>query len=349
MGVIYSEDYWKDVERIIKFIPNLQQLKNKKILITGSTGLIGSAVVEVLFYLNKYNTWNIDIVLAARNLDRVEKRFKGFRNNIDFKFVYYDAISTSFDYIEPVDFIIHGASPADPVSYTKVPVETMMANILGVKVLLDYLKGNCMGRLLYISSSEVYGKNMKAPYKEDEYGYVDILNSRTCYPSSKRASETLCSAYKAEFGVDFVIVRPGHIYGPSTRKNDSRASAQFMHDALAKRNIIMKSAGLQLRSYCYSLDCASAILAVLLNGNSGEAYNISNPNSIITIRELADLFAKESGEKIIFENPSDVELKGYNLMDNSSLDSYKLESLGWKGCFSALEGVRNTLKYCDYK
>lgn len=106
----------------------------------------------------------------------------------------------------------------------------------------------------------------------------------------------------------------------------------------------MKSAGTQLRSYTYTLDCASAILAILLNGQSGKAYNISNPHSIVTIRQIAEEFSKAAGQELVFENPTDQEKAGYNLMDNSSLDSTKLEGLGWKAKFDVKTGVRRTIE-----
>ena len=202
---------------------------------------------------------------------------------------------------------------------------------------------NCR-RILYISSSEVYGnKKDNEPYLEDEYGYVDILDSRSCYPSSKRASETLCAAYSKEYGVDYTIARPGHVYGPTMTANDNRASSQFPRDVLAGKDIIMKSSGAQLRSYCYVLDCASAILTILLAGKNGEAYNISNKDSVVSIREMAESFAKNAGQKIVFENPSDIEKMAFNKMNNSSLNASKLESLGWKANFNLEQGVIATL------
>lgn len=174
---------------------------------------------------------------------------------------------------------------------------------------------------------------------------MDILNQRASYPSSKRAAETLCVAYADEYDVETVIVRPGHIYGPSITENDSRATAQFTRKAHNNEDIIMKSAGNQIRSYCYTLDCASAILAVLINGKNGNAYNISNKNSVVSIRDIAEAIAECAGKKVVFENSSDIEKKGYNLMNNSSLDSEKLESLGWRAVFTLEEGVKRTLQY----
>ena len=343
--VNYCEDYWLDVRLVSEQIPNIENLYGSSILITGATGMICSAVAEVLFYLNKEKSANIQIVLAGRNKDRMKERFHCFEEGKDYTFLRYDATSTASLNIK-VDFIIHGASNADPSKFAKEPVETMLANIIGLNTLLKSATSNNAKRLLYISSSEVYGrKEEKRPYKEDDYGFVDILNPRASYPSSKRAAETLCSAYSAEYGLDSVIVRPGHIYGPTITDSDSRASAQFTRKAKAGEDIIMKSAGSQLRSYCYTLDCASAILIVLINGKCGDAYNISNPNSVVTIREMAEALAKAGNVNIVFENPSDLEKKGYNLMENSSLESQKLESIGWKAMYNIIDGTKLTLTF----
>ena len=131
----------------------------------------------------------------------------------------------------------------------------MLANFMGLDCLLKSAVKNKSNRVVYISSSEVYGSKLKdQPYQESDYGYVDLLNPRSCYPSSKRASETLCSAYTSEYGLDTVVVRPGHIYGPTITDTDDRASAQFTRCAVEGKDIVMKSAGTQLRSYCYVLD-----------------------------------------------------------------------------------------------
>lgn len=207
------------------------------------------------------------------------------------------------------------------------------------------LNCNCYCQTVYISSSEVYGEKQSTdPYNESTYYMVDILNPRACYPSSKRAAETLCAAYAKEYGVHTVMVRPGHIYGPAPNPEDNRAASQFVRDAVAGRDIVMKSAGQQLRSYTYVLDCVTAIVAVLLNGLSGEAYNISNPDSIVTIRQLAECVAEASGVKLIFDCPTEAEQSSFNMMSNSALTSDKLLSLGWKGYFNLRDGIDATIE-----
>ena len=183
------------------------------------------------------------------------------------------------------------------------------------------------------------------PYSENDFGFLDILNQRSSYPSAKRAAETLCVAYAEEYHLDTVIVRPGHIYGPSITVSDSRAAAEFTRNAARGENIVMKSAGTQLRSYCYSLDCGSAILTALLNGASRNAYNISNRHSVVTISDVAEALAAAAGTKVVFEAPTEQEAKGYTLMTNSSLNAEKLEALGWRAVFSLAEGVERTLRF----
>ena len=343
--VHYTEDYWEDVRKTISVIANIDNLFSHTILITGATGMICSSVAEIIMYLNANRNANIKLILAGRSLERMKRRFKNFKKDRDYYFLLFDALHPIEEHIK-CDYIIHGASPADPYSFSREPVETIMANIYGLKGLLDIARLNKRCKLLYISSSEVYGQSSsREPLRERDYGYVDILNPRSCYPSAKRLAETLCASYNHEFGVEFVIARPGHIYGPTITLSDSRATAQFTRKAAMAEPIVMKSKGAQLRSYCYSLDCASALLSILTNGRVGEAYNISNPNSILTIREMAELFAKYSGQDVIFKCPEQMELSGYNVMKNSSLNSDKLSSLGWKGVFSPEDGVKATLRY----
>ena len=343
----YLPEYWDDVERVIPFIPNVEKLNGKRILITGGTGMIGSAVIDVLAYLNHHKSAGIQIILAGRNREKIDSRFAGVLDKQEYTFVPFDATSPQTVEAE-AEYMIHGAGNANPAVYSREPAETLLGNIIGLRTMLDVARANKGSRLLYISSSEVYGNRLNGsaePYREDEYGYVDILNPRACYPNGKRTAETLCACYHQEYGIDPVIVRPGHIYGPSITRADTRASAMFTRDVHDGHDIVMKSAGDQLRSYCYTLDCASALLTVLINGQSCNAYNISNRHSIVSIRDMAEALAEAGGVNVVFENPSDIEKKSYNLMSNSGLDSQKLESLGWEAVFDLENGVKRTVKY----
>lgn len=338
----YTEQYLSDLRATLD-VPDIGALRGARILITGATGLIGSCVADAILQLNEEQGFEAELTLAGRSESSMYRRFSHW-GDAAFSFAVFDAL-VPWRNDEPFDYIVHCASNAHPAAYVSEPVETMLANIVGTRSLLELLKRQGFGRLLYVSSSEVYGtKELAEPYSEDEYSYVDILNPRSCYPSSKRAAETLCAAFRAEYGVDFAVVRPGHVYGPCITEADSRAHAQFARLAAAGENIVMKSAGQQLRSYCYVVDCATAILAVLLQGVSGEAYNISNADSVVTIRQLAEMLAELGGVRVIFDLPSESEARGYNMMSCSALTSDKLESLGWKGCFDLKAGCEHMLE-----
>jgi nucleoside-diphosphate-sugar epimerase len=338
----YNSVYINDLTRSQKACPNIDRINGSSILITGATGLVCSAIVDFLLNLNDTVNAGITVYVAARNRDRTEQRFGDRVNRADVVYVKYDALR-DIDWNFKVDYIIHGASPANPALYVKQPVETMLTNILGTNNILRYAKNQNTKRVLFVSSSEVYGrKNTSEPYGDSEYGYVDILNPRACYPCAKRACETLCTSYEVEYGVDSVMVRLGHIYGPTATREDTRASSQFFYDVIDGHNIIMKSSGTQVRSYCYVVDCVSAIMTALINGVSGSAYNVSNPLSVMTIRELAEIIAESAEMKVVFEKPSDMERRGYNLMDNSSLDSTSLSKLGWTPIFGKTDGILHT-------
>lgn len=336
------KQFLDDVDFSSESIVNIDELKNSTILITGATGLIGATVATMLSVVNSKYDLGIHLVLSGRTQAKLQKRFCGIMD--DFFALEYD-IANEFKYNKHVDYVIHCASNAHPLAYSKQPVETLVNNINGTNELLKYSVEKSIKRFLYVSSSEVYGnKDNSELYTEDRYYDVDILNPRSCYPSSKRAAETLCSSYEREFGIDYVVVRPGHVYGALISESDSRAHAQFLRDTISGNDIIMKSSGMQLRSYCNALDCASAMLSVLTSGEKGNAYNISNKDSITTIRDFARAHAEYVGRSIVFENPSDQERIGYNMMSNSALNSDKLYNLGWKGTYNLKEGVAEVIR-----
>lgn len=339
----YSKEYWDDIAKTAYAIRNTDKLSGKSVLVTGATGMICSTVADILWYLRKNVFPDIKIILAGRSEEKIRSRFsyaaEGDFDYFEFNTAAVDNTSDGYDYI------IHGAGNADPAAIMKEPVETILTNVSGLRSLFSLLK-NTDSRLLFISSSEVYGRNLgDHPIKEDDYGYVDILNPRACYPNAKRISETLCAAFKEEYGKDSVIVRPGHVFGPSVSDKDSRASAEFTRRVHAGDDIILKSSGEKIRSYVYTLDCASAIITVLLNGESLNAYNISNPDTTASIKEFAMQMAKESGVSVRFELRDGETARSGNLMDNSSVDPGKLMSLGWEPLFDLETGIRATLKH----
>ena len=346
MSVLQSEVYLNDLKLTVQKSEIFRELKDQRILITGATGLICSGVADMLLTANAMLDSNIHIYVAGRSEEKVKARFGDFPDERAcgwITFVPYDATKENrLDFT--ADYVIHGASNAHPKAFVNAPVDTMLSNIFGIRELLDYAKKVQVKNVVYISSSEVYGKKENAaPFQENEYGYLDILNPRNAYASSKRASETLCAGYGKQYGVRSGIVRPGHIYGPTATREDSRVGSSFAYDAAAGRDIVLKSAGQQIRSYCYVLDCATAILQVMLKGEPYRAYNISNCRSILSIRKIAELYAKAGGVSVQFDLPTQAEATAFNPMENSSLNSDALEALGWQGIFDAETGTAHTV------
>lgn len=345
MNVYNTKQWIYDIDTVISQLPELNEMAGKSILITGAAGLICSSVVDMLFRYNDTHDNKIHILAAGRWYKEMHDRFKEMVDRDDFTFVTYDASIANNDISAHADYIIHGASNASPDMIVKEPVETMLSNFLGIKNLLDYAKNTKAKRILYISSSEVYGnKQGDEPYKEDEYGYIDLLKPRNSYSIGKRAAETMCVSYADEYGIESLIVRPGHIYGPTAAPHDIRVGSAWAYAVARGEDIIMKSDGSQLRSYVYCLDCASAILKVLLSGETCQAYNISNPDSIITIKELGEFLAKAGNVELKIEVPTEDEKKSFNPMANSSLEAQNLLNLGWRGCFDAQSGLTHTVE-----
>lgn len=325
--------YKYDIQNVTMLALPWERLSGCNILITGATGLIGSCLVEVLMsrpYIDYH------VFASGRNEERAKERFKEFVQNPYFHFFKYDVMKplegdTSFQ------FIIHAASHASPNFFATKPVEVIKANIYGVANLMDYGIQHNLKRFLFISSGEVYGEGDGRVFTEDYSGYVNPTSPRSCYPSSKRAAETLCASYGAEYGIDTVIARPCHTYGPNFIESDTRVYAQFIRNVLNGEDIVMKSTGAQFRSWCYVVDCVSALLYILLKGENGQAYNIADESSNISIRELAEMIAEIGGKKVVIDMPSDTEKAGYNVVTKSVFDTSMIRGLGWniKGTMKA--------------
>ena len=342
---LYNNKQWiADIDEVLLTVPELAEMAGSRVMVTGSTGLICSALVELLARWNDTHENKIGIIATGRTEARVRARFVPLLDRTWFDVAVYDAVSGKMQDDIDCDYIIHGAGNASPNKIVNEPVETMLGNFLGTCCLLEYAREHCLKRLLYISSSEIYGRaESNAPFETAEYGYVDLLQPRSSYAMGKRAAETLCVSYGAEWGVDSVIVRPGHIYGPTARESDNRVSSAWAYAVALGEDIIMKSDGSQIRSYCYVLDCATAILKVLLRGKTMIAYNISNDESVISIKNLAELLAEAGQVCLRCEAASESEKKGFNPMQNSSLVADELASLGWRGLFDARRGLSHTV------
>ena len=338
IDMITNEIYRNALEESITQIP----LTGGRVMVTGASGLIGSCLIDMLMLANQQGR-NFEIYAIGRSKEKLSRRFNSFDGNPRLHFVEQD-IRNPLSVDVEVDYIIHGASNADPRNYSLYPAETMLINLQGTTNVLNYCKVHKSCRLLLLSTFEVYGNNGKDEYAEDDFGTIDQNQIRSCYPESKRSAEILTRCYVHEYGVNASIARLCSIYGPTMAPDDSKAHAQFVRNALKHKDIVLKSKGEQRRTYCYVIDAVTGLFSVLANGISGEVYNISNEDSIASIAEVAQTDAEIAGTKVTFSLPDEIEARGFSKPQNCILKNDKLLSLGWKGKYTLKDGLKETIE-----
>lgn len=332
--------YAQEMARLFDLPLPWEKLDGATVLITGATGMIGSAIVDALRTRNARFGANIRILALCRSRASFDRRFPGAQ---DVQPLIQDAVQP-LAWDAPIDHIIHTAGNAHPLSFSTQPVQTLMDSVISTRNLLEYLRLQGHGRLLYTSSGEIYGENPAVTdgYAEDSFGRIDPTNPRSCYPEGKRAAETLCAAYHAQYGVDSVIARLCYVYGSPINPANSRADAQFLRCAASGEDIILKSEGLQQRSYCYLPDAVYGVFTLLLLGESAQAYNIAG--EIASIRGYAQTLADCAGVSLRFDLPPETERRGYSLVTRAVQRSEKLRALGWTPAYPLKDGLTNTLK-----
>lgn len=343
--IINNDLYIQDVINTSNIDIPWDKLTNKSILISGSTGMIGSFLIDVLMHKNNKDNSNIHIYALGRNIDKAKDRFNDYFNNPLFTFIEHDINNPLSMDINKIDYVLHLASNTHPVLYSTKPIDTITTNIIGTKNMLDFSVEHNADRFVFASSVEVYGENRGDVDKfgEDYCGYINSNALRAGYPEAKRCGEALCQAYRKEKNLDVVIPRFSRTYGPTMLLSDTKAISQFILKAVNNEDIILKSEGNQLYSYCYVADAVAGLLVTMLKGENGQAYNIASKDSDITLKELTNLCANCSNTKVIFEIPNDTEKAGYSKVTKALFDISKINNIGYKSLTSISEGINKTI------
>ena len=324
---------------------NWEYFKNSTVMITGATGLIGFQTILAILYANETLNTDIKVIALVRNKQKAKKMFSRFSTN-KLKFVVQDILKP-VKTKNKVDFIIHTANTTSSKEMTEKPVETIDSIVAGTKNILEFAKNSKVKGVVYLSSMEVYGDiplSRKKPLKEEDLGEIDLLKPRSSYPMGKRIAESLCSSYAKEYNVPVKIARLAQTIGAGVDYNDNRVFAQFARNIVEKKDIILKTKGETTRSYIYITDAVAALFCLLEKGAAGESYNVANPDTTCSIKDMAKMLTdKHRDSKLKFE--IDDKPNFYLKTLKYELDTEKIESgLNWKPVISIEESFDRLIK-----
>ena len=319
-----------DIKRVASLKYRWDRLNGKTLLISGGTGFIGSAVIDVIKERNSVYGNDIHVISLSRHPKANDGKITYLKCDVT------KNIEVPYD----VDYVLHLASNTHPVQYAADPVGTIETNIIGCINLLKLSYMKHVQRFLLASSVEVYGQCVDIPVSENFCGYIDCNTVRAGYNEAKRLCESLVQSYRAQYGIDAVVVRLARCFGDDITKKDSKVMAQLLSMAKNGKDIVLKSKGDQRFSYCYYADAVSALFKVLLDGVNGEAYNVSEDDDGAYLAGVASYIATLSNTNLIFDYEM---VAGASNATYALLNCDKLKSLGWNPVFTVKDGIRRSL------
>lgn len=306
-----------------------EKLVEKRVVVTGATGLIGATLVKALLFRADVFHEKISILACARNLPKAEALFARQSALIGKSlFLVENDVRDPLPENLQADFVIHAASVTASADFTEKPVQTILTTLEGTRNLLDFCLRSKAQAMVFLSSMEIYGKLDHVLVSESDSGYLNPLIIRNSYPQSKRLAEALCAAYAAQYGLRVSVCRLAQTFGPGASPDDKRVFMQFARAVKLGQNIVLHTSGRTTRDYLYTADAARGILSVLLLGEPGEAYNLSNRDSNISILDMAKLCASLNPEHVsVVFDCSEENQKHYLDELHISLDGTRLAAL----------------------
>ncbi|MDA0326472.1 MAG: SDR family oxidoreductase [Bacteroidetes bacterium] len=305
---------------------------SKTVLITGAAGFLGSHLCD-RFISDGFQVIGMDNYITG-DQDNIEHLF----NYPNFEFIEHD-VTSHIDIVQPIDYILHFASPASPIDYLKIPIQTLKVGSLGTHNLLGLAKAK-KSRILIASTSEVYGDPLVHPQSEDYFGNVSAIGPRGVYDEAKRFQEAITIAYHRFHGLDTRIARIFNTYGPRMRLNDGRVIPAFMGQSLRGEDLTVFGDGSQTRSFCYVDDLIEGLYRLLFSDYT-LPVNLGNPDEITIIEFAEEILAlTNTNQKIKYKPlPKDDPLKRQPDI------SLAKKILNWAPKVDRREGMKKTLEY----
>lgn len=339
----------KDIDSMIASCRYIEQLQDVSVLITGATGLIARYLTTFLLELNRQRNTKIRVFALVRNLEKAEMCFAPYLEEKNLVFVHQD-VCESINFPDKVEYIFHAAGDASASSIRNNPIGIMDANTTGTKNVLEFARKKEIKKILFPSTREIYGKvEGVESISETDMGTMNPIESRNCYPESKRMAEAMLEGYRTQYGINYNILRIAHTYGPTMSiENDGRVMADFIGAVVNKQDIVLNSDGTALRSFCYVTDTIEGIMDVWFKGEKGGAYNLANEREPMAIKDVAAKLAEsysDRGVSVAFANPDDEVKKGYVGYKITGLNTSKIEKLGWLPKVKLEEGLQRTVEY----
>ena len=321
-----------------------RDMSGSSVFISGATGLIGSALLGALSAANDKHGLGMRLIAHSRD----PGKGKTLSANAGTCFIAGDIRKPIAQEALPqsIDYIFHCAAMTKSTEMIKKPADVITAAVYGTVNMLDLAREKHCRGFVYLSSMEVYGQTQLREVREGDLGYINLANPRSSYPESKRLCEVLCVAYAAQHGVPTKIARLAQTFGAGSPMDDTRVFAQFARSAVAGESIVLHTEGKSRGNYCYTSDAVLGLLAVLLKGKPGEAYNIANPGASATIREMAELVADKvcgGNIKVVVSKAEDTGKLGYAPDTGYVLNADKLKALGWIPTYGLEEMYRRMI------
>ncbi|EAJ6150803.1 NAD(P)-dependent oxidoreductase [Campylobacter lari] len=311
---------------------NINKMTNKKILITGANGYIGSILTLILHY-------NAKLYCLVRDKDKMIKRFQEICGDIDKISIYEDLHKIK----DKIDIVIHCAAPTQSDFFIENPIDTVDIIYTNTKNILDFSKKNNVEKVIFLSTMEIYGDVIGDNIVEDDIGKFSVTNTRNSYPLAKQISEFMVHSYSKKYSFSASIVRLTQTIGPTAQINDNRVYMDFIRSALKKSKITLFTKGETKREYIDVFDVAMAIIFIACEKKLFEIYNISNPNIFISIYDLAKTISNKLKAELVFDLQRDT--SRYLPPFIRKLNSDKIYQLGWKPLFSLNQSLDDMINY----